>query len=82
MVFYIGGTRAYAMDVEIPLKYGVKQCIGDSMGPGGFFSLFREVPVMLEIGKEVEELCPDATYTIECVDAKPSLEWLAAEGLI
>lgn len=60
LIFYVGGTEAYAYDVEIPLKYGVKQCIGDSMGPGGMFSLFRQVPVMLEIGKEIEELCPKA----------------------
>ncbi len=60
MVFYIGGNRAFGYDVEIPLKYGISQCIGDSMGPGGFFSLFRQVPIMLEIGKEMDELCPDA----------------------
>lgn len=52
LIFYIGGTRAYAHDIEIPLKYGVKQCIGDSMGPGGMFSLFREVPIMLETEKK------------------------------
>ena len=67
LIFYIGGTRAYAHDIEIPLKYGVKQCIGDSMGPGGMFSLFREVPIMLEIGKEVEELCPNA-YVLNYVN--------------
>lgn len=60
MVFYIGGNKAFGLDVEIPLKYGIEQCIGDSMGPGGFFSLFRQVPVMLEIGREMDELCPDA----------------------
>ncbi len=60
MVFYIGGNRAFGYDVEIPLKYGISQCIGDSMGPGGFFSLLRQVPIMLEIGKEMDELCPDA----------------------
>ena len=67
LIFYIGGTRAYAHYIEIPLKYGVKQCIGDSMGPGGMFSLFREVPIMLEIGKEVEELCPNA-YVLNYVN--------------
>ena len=60
MVFYIGGNEAFGYDVEIPMKYGINQCIGDSMGPGGFFSLFRQVPVMLEIGKEMDELCPNA----------------------
>jgi alpha-galactosidase len=67
MVFYVGGTKAYAMDIEIPQKYGVKQCIGDSMGPGGFFSLFREVPVMLEIGRDIDELCPKA-YVLNYVN--------------
>lgn len=67
LIFYIGGNRAYAYDVEIPIKYGVKQCIGDSMGPGGVFSLLRQVPVMLEIGKEVKELCPDA-YVLNYVN--------------
>ena len=37
MVFYIGGNEAFGYDVEIPMKYGINQCIGDSMGPGGFF---------------------------------------------
>ena len=55
------------MDVEIPLKYGVKQCIGDSMGPGGFFSLFREVPEMIKIGHEIDELCPNA-YVLNYVN--------------
>lgn len=66
-VFYIGGNRAFGYDVEIPQKYGIKQCIGDSMGPGGFFSLFRQVPVMLEIGKEMDELCPNA-YVLNYVN--------------
>ena len=43
MVFYIGGNEAFGYDVEIPMKYGINQCIGDSMGPGGFFSLFAKV---------------------------------------
>lgn len=67
LIFYVGGNRAFGYDVEIPLKYGVKQCIGDSMGPGGVFSLFRQVPVMLEIGKEMKELCPDA-YVLNYVN--------------
>lgn len=66
-VFYIGGNRAFGYDVEIPQKYGIKQCIGDSMGPGGFFSLFRQVPVMMQIGREMDELCPNA-YVLNYVN--------------
>lgn len=67
LIFYVGGNKAYAYDIEIPEKYGVKQCVGDSMGPGGVFSLMRQVPVMLEIGKEMKELCPDA-YVLNYVN--------------
>lgn len=67
LVFYVGGTEAFGYDVEIPKKYGVNQCIGDSMGPGGIFSLFRQIPVMMEIGKEIKELCPDA-YVLNYVN--------------
>lgn len=67
MTFYVGGNRAYAHDIEIPLKYGVKQCIGDSLGPGGVFSLLRQVPVMMEIGREMKELCPNA-YVLNYVN--------------
>lgn len=67
MIFYIGGNKAYTYDIEIPEKYGVKQCVGDSMGPGGVFSLMRQVPVMLEIGKEMKELCPNA-YVLNYVN--------------
>ena len=60
LAFGVGGMEAYTYDIEIPLKYNVKQCVGDTMGPGGIFHLLRGVTVMLEIGREIEELCPDA----------------------
>lgn len=58
--FQIGGVQAFEMDYKIPLKYGVDQCIGDTLGPGGIFRALRSIPVMLEIAAEMEELCPDA----------------------
>lgn len=56
----IGGHAAYAMDIEIPLKYGVDQCIGDTLGPGGIFRSLRTVPVMRELALAMSELCPRA----------------------
>ena len=49
------------MEYEIPLKYGVKQCIGDTLGPGGLFKTLRTLPAWLEIVKDIEELSPNAT---------------------
>ncbi|WP_077534645.1 alpha-galactosidase [Massiliimalia massiliensis] len=67
LMFQIGGTAAYRYDYEIPMKYGVDQCIGDSMGPGGVFRCLRSAPVIMGIGKDIKELCPDA-YVLNYVN--------------
>jgi alpha-galactosidase len=59
-MFQIGGVDAFKLDYEIPMKHGVDQCIGDSMGPGGIFRGLRTIPVMTEILAEMKELCPKA----------------------
>ncbi len=59
-MFQIGGVDAFRLDYEIPMKYGVDQCIGDSMGPGGIFRGLRSIPVMADMLAEMEELCPKA----------------------
>lgn len=55
-----GGVEEFRQDYEIPLKYGVDQCIGDTMGPGGIFRALRHIPVLLEIARDMQELCPHA----------------------
>ncbi len=56
----IGGVEAFRMDYEIPLKYGVDQCIADSIGPGGIFRALRTIPVLAEMASDMNELCPGA----------------------
>ncbi len=56
----IGGQDAYVLDYEIPMRYGVDQCIGDTLGPGGIFRGLRTIPVMMELASDMQELCPDA----------------------
>jgi len=56
----VGGLEAFGHDYNIPLKYGVDQCIGDSLGPGGVFRALRTIPVLVDIAADMEELCPDA----------------------
>ena len=55
-----GGVDVWRYDVEIPEKYGVDICVGDTRGPSGIFRFLRTAPVMLEIIRDVEELCPKA----------------------
>ncbi|MCL6628650.1 MAG: alpha-glucosidase/alpha-galactosidase, partial [Armatimonadetes bacterium] len=56
----VGGLEAFRHDIEIPLKYGVDQCVGDTLGPGGVFYALRTIPVLLDIAKDMKELCPNA----------------------
>ena len=67
LMFQVGGTEAFKIDYEIPMKYGVDQCIGDSLGPGGVFRALRSAPVLIGIGDDMAELCPDA-YVLNYVN--------------
>ncbi len=56
----VSGLPCVRSDNDIPLKYGIDQCIGDTIGPGGIFKALRTVPAWLEILADIEELCPQA----------------------
>ncbi|WP_413789616.1 glycoside hydrolase family 4 [Metabacillus rhizosphaerae] len=48
------------IDCEISEKYGIRMCSGDTIGPGGVFRAMRELPMILECAKDIEEICPEA----------------------
>ncbi len=56
-----GGVDVWQHDILIPKSYGVDINVGDTRGPAGIFRALRTIPVMLDIVKDMEELCPDAT---------------------
>ena len=47
-------------DIEIPKRFGVDTNIGDTRGPSGIFRALRTIPVMLDICRDMERLCPNA----------------------
>jgi alpha-galactosidase len=49
-----------AFDIDIPAKYGIRQSVGDSVGPGGISRALRNIPILVGIGRDMEEGCPDA----------------------
>ena len=55
VMIQVGGVDAFALDYQIPMKFGVDQCIGDSLGPGGVFRGLRSVPVLLDIARDMEK---------------------------
>ncbi len=61
-MFQVGGYEpSTVIDFEIPKKYGLRQTIGDTLGIGGIFRALRTIPVMLDYGYIMEEVCPEVT---------------------
>ena len=57
-----GGLPVWRLDTEIPAKYGVNICVGDTRGPSGIFRYLRTIRPILEIAGDIEKYCPDAVY--------------------
>jgi alpha-galactosidase len=57
----VSGVANVQHDYEIPLRYGVDQCIGDTTGPGGIMKFLRTAPAWLDIVRDIEALAPAAT---------------------
>lgn len=55
-----GGFESMAADLDVPSRYGIRQSVGDTVGPGGISRSLRNVPVLVGMAQDMEELCPDA----------------------
>lgn len=60
MIQVAGYKPGTVIDFEIPKKYGLRQTIADTLGIGGIFRSLRTIPVLVEIAKDMEEVCPNA----------------------
>lgn len=59
----VGGYRpATVTDFEIPARYGLRQTIGDTLGVGGIMRALRTIPVLLDMQRDMEQLCPDVVH--------------------
>ncbi len=56
----VGGYQATTTDFEVPMKYGVRQTIADTLGIGGIMRGLRTIPVVAAMGRDMAEVCPDA----------------------
>ena len=55
-----GAFDSMRHDLEIPERHGIKQSVGDTVGPGGIMRALRNIPVLVAIARDMEEICPDA----------------------
>lgn len=60
MSILVGGYEAIEKEMDIPAKYGIDQCIGDTLTPGGIMRGLRTLPVLLEMIEDIKEICPKA----------------------
>ena len=61
----VGGVDAFELDYRIPLKYGVDQCIADSLGPGGLFRGLRTIPLLIDIARDMERLAKPGAIMLQ-----------------
>jgi alpha-galactosidase len=55
-----GGFASMARDLEVPEGHGIRQSVGDTVGPGGISRALRNIPVLVGIARDMEDICPDA----------------------
>lgn len=62
MIQVAGYKPGTVVDFEVPKKYGLRQTIADTLGIGGIMRGLRTIPVLLDMCRDMEELCPDVTF--------------------
>jgi alpha-galactosidase/6-phospho-beta-glucosidase family protein len=55
-----GGFDSMAVDLTVPERFGIRQSVGDTVGPGGVNRALRNIPVMVGIARDMEAICPEA----------------------
>ena len=58
----IDRNRLWKLDWEVPRKYGIRHTLGENGGPGGLMFTLRTLPLVFDIVRDVEELCPKALF--------------------
>ncbi|MFW5683450.1 MAG: alpha-galactosidase [Spirochaetota bacterium] len=70
----VGGYEAIEAEIDIPMKYGVDQCIGDTLTPGGIMRCLRTLPVLQEMAHDIMEICP-AAHVLNYTNPMSMLIW-------
>src|SRR5581483_1435153 len=75
----VGGHAATLTDFRIPAAHGLRQTIGDTLGIGGIFRSLRTIPVMLDLGRDMAEMCPQA-WLLNYTNPMAMLCWATYAG--
>ncbi|MEF2071282.1 alpha-glucosidase/alpha-galactosidase [Consotaella aegiceratis] len=75
----IGGLEAYRQDIEIPLKYGVDQCVGDTICAGGILYGQRNIPVLLDFCKDIRDVAEPGALLLNYANPMAMNTWAAID---
>ncbi len=78
-VVRIGGLEAFADDIRIPLKYGVDQCVGDTICAGGIMYAQRGIMAMLEFCKDIREVSEPGALLLNYANPMAMMTWAAID---
>lgn len=73
----IGGLKAFQMDVDIPLKYGVDQCVGDTICAGGIMYGQRNIAQILEFCGDIRDVANDHALLLNYANPNAMNTWAA-----
>ena len=73
----IGGLEAFALDVDIPLKYGVDQCVGDTLCAGGIMYGQRNIPCILDFCQDIRDVAADNCLFLNYANPNAMNTWAA-----
>ncbi len=76
-VVRVGGLEAFQQDVDIPLKYGVDQCVGDTLCAGGLMYAQRGIPVILDFCKDIAEVAEPGAMLLNYANPMAMMTWAA-----
>ena len=76
----VGGLEGFRTDVEIPLKYGVDQCVGDTICAGGLMYGQRTVPMIVELTEQIERYAGAGTTLLNYANPMAMNTWAALDA--
>ncbi|MHA3979207.1 alpha-galactosidase [Halovulum sp. GXIMD14794] len=75
----IGGLEAFRHDIEIPLKYGIDQCVGDTICAGGLMYAQRSIPQILEFCRDIREVAEPGAWFLNYANPMAMNTWAAID---
>ena len=76
-VVRVGGLEAFKTDIDIPLKYGIDQCVGDTLCAGGIMYGQRNIPVILQFCQDIRELAAPGCIFLNHANPNAMNTWAA-----